>query len=78
VTWRWATTSPIALPAEEAVQRAILDPRARDYAIALDGRKRQVDACGSNMGQCLLQGLIDEDKAPLVAAHLMSPEMFSG
>ncbi|GAA1271860.1 amylo-alpha-1,6-glucosidase [Arthrobacter pascens] len=48
------------------------------YAVALDGRKRPVDACASNMGQCLLFGIIDEDKAPLVAERLMSPEMFSG
>ena len=53
-------------------------PERGYYAIALDGRKRQVDACASNMGHCLLQGLIDEDKAPQVAAHLMSSEMFSG
>lgn len=48
------------------------------YAIALDGRKRQVDACASNMGHCLWVGLVDEDKAPLVVKRLMSPEMFSG
>jgi glycogen debranching enzyme len=30
------------------------------------------------MGHCLLQGLIDQDKAPMVAERLMSPEMFSG
>ncbi|WP_427005187.1 glycogen debranching N-terminal domain-containing protein [Pseudarthrobacter sp. H2] len=48
------------------------------YAVALDRDKRKVDACASNMGQCLLFGLIDEDKAPLVAERLMSPEMFSG
>jgi glycogen debranching enzyme len=48
------------------------------YAIALDGRKRQVDACASNMGHCLVYGLVDEDKAPRVAERLMSPEMFSG
>ncbi|MDI2036441.1 amylo-alpha-1,6-glucosidase [Paenarthrobacter nitroguajacolicus] len=48
------------------------------YAIALDGRKRQVDACASNMGHCLVYGLVDEDKAPQVAERLMSPEMFSG
>ncbi|MFF2298404.1 glycogen debranching N-terminal domain-containing protein [Arthrobacter sp. NPDC058127] len=48
------------------------------YAIALDGNKRQVDACASNMGHCLWVGLVDEDKAPLVAERLMSPEMFSG
>ncbi|MGO4584633.1 glycogen debranching N-terminal domain-containing protein [Arthrobacter sp. 2RAF6] len=48
------------------------------YAIALDGKKRQVDACASNMGQCLWHGIVDEDKVPLVAERLMSPEMFSG
>jgi glycogen debranching enzyme len=48
------------------------------YAIALDGKKRQVDACASNMGHCLWVGLVDEDKAPLVTERLMSPEMFSG
>ncbi|WP_427005517.1 glycogen debranching N-terminal domain-containing protein [Pseudarthrobacter sp. H2] len=48
------------------------------YAIALDGHKRQVDACASNMGHCLWLGLMDEDKAPQVAERLMSPEMFSG
>jgi glycogen debranching enzyme len=48
------------------------------YAVALDGKKRQVDACASNMGHCLWLGLIDEDKVPFVVERLMSPEMFSG
>ncbi|MEZ2392183.1 glycogen debranching N-terminal domain-containing protein [bacterium RCC_150] len=48
------------------------------YAVALDGRKQPVDACTSNMGHCLFFGLIDEDKAPIVAERLMSAEMFSG
>ena len=48
------------------------------YAIALDGDKRPVDACASNMGHCLWSGIVDEDKAPQVAEHLMSPEMFTG
>ncbi|MFJ5696665.1 glycogen debranching N-terminal domain-containing protein [Arthrobacter sp. NPDC093139] len=48
------------------------------YAIGLDGKKRPVDACASNMGQCLVFGILDEDKAPLVVDRLMSPEMFSG
>ena len=48
------------------------------YAVALDGRKRQVDACASNMGQCLWHGIVDEDKAAQVAERLMSAEMFSG
>jgi glycogen debranching enzyme len=53
-------------------------PERGYYAIALDGKKRQVDACASNMGHCLFLGLIDEDKAPSVVERLLSPEMFSG
>ncbi|MET1154717.1 glycogen debranching N-terminal domain-containing protein [Arthrobacter sp.] len=48
------------------------------YAIALDGKKRPVDACASNMGHCLWSGIVDDDKAAKVAARLMSPEMFTG
>jgi glycogen debranching enzyme len=36
------------------------------------------DALASNMGHCLWTGIVDVDKAPAVAARLMSPEMFSG
>ncbi len=48
------------------------------FAIALDGRKRPVDSCASNMGQCLWHGIVDDDKVPMVAERLMSLEMFSG
>lgn len=48
------------------------------YAIALDGRKRRVDSCASNMGHCLWSGIVDKDKAPPMVERLMSPEMFSG
>ncbi|ALV40030.1 amylo-alpha-1,6-glucosidase [Pseudarthrobacter sulfonivorans] len=53
-------------------------PERGYYAVALDGKKRQVDACASNMGHCLWFGIVDEDKSPQVAERLMSPEMFSG
>ncbi|WP_066285330.1 amylo-alpha-1,6-glucosidase [Arthrobacter sp. B6] len=53
-------------------------PERGYYAMALDGDKKPVDACASNMGHCLLFGIVDEDKAELVAKKLMSPEMFSG
>ena len=52
-------------------------PERGYYAVALDGHKRPVDACASNMGHCLWFGTVD-DKAPLVVGRLMSPEMFSG
>jgi glycogen debranching enzyme len=47
-------------------------------ALALDGNKRPVDGLASNMGHCLTTGILDEDKAALVADRLLSPEMFSG
>ena len=48
------------------------------FAVALDKDKRPVDACTSNMGHCLWTGIVDEDKAPSVVEHLMSPQMFTG
>lgn len=41
------------------------------YAVALDKDKRPVDACTSNMRQCLWYGIVDEDKVPVVAERLM-------
>ena len=48
------------------------------FAVALDGTKRQVDACASNMGHCLWSGIVDDDKAGQVAERLLSEEMFNG
>jgi glycogen debranching enzyme len=48
------------------------------FALGLDGDNKPIDALGSNMGHCLWTGIVDEEKAPLVAARLLSPEMFSG
>jgi glycogen debranching enzyme len=48
------------------------------YAMALDGDKRPVDALASNMGHCLWTGIVDDDKAASVAAHLLGPDLFSG
>jgi glycogen debranching enzyme len=48
------------------------------FALALDGDKRPVDALASNMGHCLWSGIVRPDRAPAVAARLLSPEMFSG
>ena len=48
------------------------------YALALDRDKRPVEALASNMAHCLWTGIVDRDKAPLVADHLTSPAMFSG
>ncbi len=48
------------------------------FALALDGRKRQVDAISSNPGHCLWAEIVDEDKAPRVARKLLSPGLSSG
>jgi glycogen debranching enzyme len=47
-------------------------------AMGLDHVKRPIDALASNMGHCLWTGILDEDKAAVVAARLVSPEMFTG
>jgi glycogen debranching enzyme len=47
-------------------------------ALALDRDKRPVDAITSNVGHCLWTGVLDEDKAAIVAKHLLSPDLFSG
>ncbi|MGW0480581.1 amylo-alpha-1,6-glucosidase [Nonomuraea sp. NPDC003214] len=48
------------------------------YAMGLDGSGQPIDGLGSNMGHCLWTGIVDQDRAASVAAHLMSPEMFTG
>jgi glycogen debranching enzyme len=53
-------------------------PDSEAFALALDGAKRQVDATASNMGHCLWTGIVDDDKAAAVAAHLAGPTMSSG
>lgn len=63
---------------KEEFNRRFWLPDKGYYALALDGNKRPVDACASNMGHCLWTGIVDEDKASQVAARLMSPEMFTG
>jgi glycogen debranching enzyme len=63
---------------KEAFNERFWLPERGWFALALDRDQRQVDACASNMGHCLWSGIVDEDKAPLVAEHLLSPAMFSG
>jgi glycogen debranching enzyme len=48
------------------------------YALGLDGDKKQIDAMTSNMGHLLWSGILPQDRAAVVAAHLMSDGMFSG
>jgi len=48
------------------------------YALALDGDKRQVDAMSSNVGHLLWSGIVPEDRAATLVTRLMSAEMFTG
>ena len=48
------------------------------YALALDGDKKPVDALTSNIGHLLWSGIVDDDRAGEVVAHLLGPRLFSG
>lgn len=48
------------------------------FALALDDHQRPVDVLASNMGHCLWTGIIEPERAAVVAERLMSPAMFSG
>lgn len=63
---------------KEAFNERFWLPARGYFAIALDRDKKPVDALASNMGHCLWAGIVDQDKAALVAERLMSPEMFTG
>jgi len=63
---------------KERFNAAFWMPGEEYFAIALDGKKRQVKSITSNPGQCLWSGIVDDDKAEKIVGHLMSPDMFSG
>src|SRR5437588_88638 len=48
------------------------------FAMGLDHDKHPIDALASNMGHCLWTGILDPDKAQVVAERLLAPDMFSG
>ncbi len=48
------------------------------YAVALGPDKEPVDSLTSNIGHCLWSGIVDDDRAALVAARLMSQPMWNG
>jgi glycogen debranching enzyme len=48
------------------------------YALALDGDKKPVDALTSNIGHPLWSGIVEDDRAEEVVAHLLGPRLFSG
>jgi glycogen debranching enzyme len=63
---------------KERFNEAFWLPDLGYYAMALDADKRPVDGLASNMGHCLWTGIVDLDKAPMVAKMLLSDELFSG
>jgi glycogen debranching enzyme len=53
-------------------------PDLNTYAIALDGAKRRCEVHSSNAGHVLYGGIADEDKARMVANHMLKPAFHSG
>jgi glycogen debranching enzyme len=53
-------------------------PERQCFALALDGAKSRVDSLTSNIGHLLWSGIVDEDRAATVAAHLMDAPLYSG
>jgi glycogen debranching enzyme len=58
--------------------RTFWDRRRRQYVLALDGEKSQVDATASNMGHLLWSGIVEERRAKDVVRRLMRKDLFSG
>jgi len=54
------------------------DDRGGYYVVGLDADKRPIDSMTSNMGHLLWSGIVPEDRARVIATHLMSDAMFSG
>ncbi|MDG4805104.1 glycogen debranching N-terminal domain-containing protein [Micromonospora sp. WMMD980] len=48
------------------------------YALALDPQGRKCDVLSSNIGHLLWSGIVDEERAPRIAEHLVGPRLFSG
>jgi glycogen debranching enzyme len=63
---------------KERFNRDFFIPERGFFALALDGKKKKVDSLTSNIGHLLWSGIVDDDKAPILVKHLMSPELFSG
>ncbi len=54
------------------------DDRGGYYIVGLDGDKQPIDSMTSNMGHLLWSGIVPEDRARIVADHLISDQLFSG
>jgi glycogen debranching enzyme len=63
---------------KERFNRTFWDTRRRQYVLALDREKKQVDASASNMGHLLWSGIVAEGRAAQVVRRLMRKDLFSG
>ena len=48
------------------------------FALGLDGDQRPIDAVASNVGHCLWTGIVDPERAPVVADRLLQRDLFCG
>ncbi len=62
----------------EGFRRDFWMPGETFPALALDGRKRPVDALASNAGHVLWSGILSREQEVAVAARLLDPDLFSG
>ncbi|MGH9023803.1 MAG: MGH1-like glycoside hydrolase domain-containing protein, partial [Acidimicrobiia bacterium] len=63
---------------KEAFNRDFWLEEQEYFALGLDADKKPLDVVTSNAGHCLWTGIVDEEKAPLVARRLLSDDLFSG
>src|SRR5262249_4617933 len=54
------------------------DERGGYYIVGLDADKKPIDSMTSNMGHLLWTRIVPDDRAKVIANHLMSENMFSG
>ena len=52
--------------------------REGTYALALDGRKKQVRSVASNAGHCLASGIVPRERAGRLVKRLLADDMWSG
>jgi glycogen debranching enzyme len=67
-----------ALKLSKRLDEAFWMEKSGTYAIALDGKKRQVQSSTSNAGHLLFSHVVPEARARRVARTLMEPASFSG
>ena len=63
---------------KEAFDAAFWMPDEGTFALALDGRKKQVEGVASNVGHALYCGIVEPRRAAAVGERLMARDMFSG